>query len=122
MAGSSRAQLQTLLNHLRRAIGTSGAFAGDEQTRSAEARRRTQTLLIDRARNAASSSASNLQGGYVGNLAHKPGRAEAQAIFDMAQLKGVLKSNEIAENALTLTSSQGRHSATFDRLDTFRDL
>lgn len=51
VAGSSRAQLQALLTHLRRSQCPGGSSAGDEQTRSAEARRRDKTLLIDRARN-----------------------------------------------------------------------
>jgi hypothetical protein len=51
-AGSSRAQLQALLAHLRRTNSASATPPGDEQTRRAEARRRDKALLIDWARNA----------------------------------------------------------------------
>ncbi|WP_294400633.1 hypothetical protein [Prosthecobacter sp.] len=51
-AGSSRAQLQALLQHVRRSQRPSGPPAGDEQARIAEARRRDKALLIDWARNA----------------------------------------------------------------------
>ena len=47
VAGGSRAQLQTLLNHLRGSVRPSGALAADEQARRAEARRRDKALLID---------------------------------------------------------------------------
>jgi hypothetical protein len=51
-SGSSRAQLQALLAHLRRTNSASATPPGDEQTRRAEARRRDKALLIDWARNA----------------------------------------------------------------------
>jgi len=51
-AGSSRAQLQALLAHLRRAQRPSGPPAADENDRVAEARRSDKALLIDWARNA----------------------------------------------------------------------
>jgi hypothetical protein len=50
-AGSSRAQLQALLTHHRGSLRSSGALAGDEQTRRAEACRRDKALLIGWARN-----------------------------------------------------------------------
>jgi hypothetical protein len=49
-AGSSRAQLQALLQHVRRSQRPSGPPAGNEQARIAEARRHDKTLLIDWAR------------------------------------------------------------------------
>ena len=51
-AGSSRAQLQALLQHVRRSQRPSGPPAGNEQARIAEARRHDKTLLINWARNA----------------------------------------------------------------------
>ena len=52
LAGSSRAQLQALLTHIRASQRPSGPPTGDEQARIAEARRRDKALLIDWARNA----------------------------------------------------------------------
>jgi DNA repair protein RadC len=51
-ARSSRAQLQTLLQHVRRSQRPGGPPAGDEQTRRAAARRLDKATLIDWARNA----------------------------------------------------------------------
>lgn len=51
-AGGSRAQLQALLDHIRRAQRPSGPLEGDEKARITEARRRDKTLLTDWARNA----------------------------------------------------------------------
>jgi hypothetical protein len=50
-AGSSRAQLQALLDHVRRAQRPSGLLEGDEKARIAEARRRDKALLTDWVRN-----------------------------------------------------------------------
>ena len=52
VAGSSRAQLQALLDHVQRTQRPSGPPAGDEKARIAEARRRDKALLIDWAHNA----------------------------------------------------------------------
>jgi hypothetical protein len=51
-AGSSRAQLQALLDNVRRTQRPSGPPAADENTRITEARRHDKALLIDWARNA----------------------------------------------------------------------
>lgn len=86
LAGSSHAQLQALLDHVRRAQRPSGPLEGDEKTRIAEARRRDKALLTDWARNAGVLIGQQPPGRLRWKSGDKPERAVVQANFDMAQL------------------------------------